>query len=207
MTDWHDWHGHYDDPDSSLSRRLSVVQRRLNDLISEGGDVRRILSLCAGDGRDILPVLTRHPEERRPEVVLVELDRDLAAAAERRAADAGIAATVVTGDAGLAQTWQTAIPVDLLMLCGIFGNIYEADIRRTIDTARSMLQPGGIVIWTRGHLTHEDLRPKIRRWFSEAGFTENSFDSEPLGYGVGVHRLPLETLAVPIPARLFSFAR
>lgn len=166
MTDWREWYGHYDDEDSSLSRRLSVVQKRLNELFSDDGSVRRILSLCAGDGRDIVPVLTRYPGERRPEVVLVELDRGLAAAAERRAAAAGVTATVVTGDAGLAETWQTNVPVDLLMLCGIFGNISEADIRNTIDTARSMLEPDGSVIWTRGYLTHEDLRPKIRRWFS-----------------------------------------
>ena len=78
MTDWHEWHGHYDDQDSSLSRRLSVVQRRLNELVSDEVRVRRILSLCAGDGRDIVPVLTRHAVERRPEAVLVELDPSVA---------------------------------------------------------------------------------------------------------------------------------
>lgn len=207
MTDWHEWHGHYDDQDSSLSRRLKVVQRRLDELVSSEVRMQRILSLCAGDGRDILPVLARHADEHRPEAVLVELDAALAAAAERRAAASGVAATVVTGDAGLTVTWQTTVPVDLLMLCGIFGNISEADIRKTIDAAGAMLEPGGSVIWTRGYLTHEDLRPRIRHWFSEAGFTECSFDSELTGYGVGVHRLTSNTPATPIPARLFSFVR
>jgi len=207
VTDWQEWHGHYDDRGSSLSRRLSVVQQRLDELVSGEVSVRRILSLCAGDGRDILPVLTRHPDEQRPEVALVELDPALAAAAERRAADAGVAATVVVGDAGLATTWQGTVPVDLLMLCGIFGNISEADIRNTIDAACAMLQPGGSVLWTRGYFTHEDLRPQIRQWFSVAGFTESSFDSEPTGYGVGVHRLTSKTCAATVPARLFSFIR
>lgn len=143
MTDWHEWHGHYDDRGSSLSRRLSVVQQRLDELVSGEVSVRRILSLCAGDGRDILPVLTRHPDERRPEVVLVELDPVLAAAAERRAADSGVAATVVVGDAGLAETWQTTVPVGLLMLCGIFGNMVGR-----VELAAAVSNAGGLGLVT-----------------------------------------------------------
>ncbi len=58
----------------------------------------------------------------------MELDPALAATAERRAFDAGVAATVVVGDAGFATTRQNLAPVDLLMLCRIFGNISDADI-------------------------------------------------------------------------------
>lgn len=111
VTDWQAWHGHYDDRDSSLSRRLCVVQQRLNELVSGEAGSQRVLSLCSGEGRDILPVLARLSNERRPEVILVELDPALAAAAERRAVDAGVAATVVVGDSGLAKTWQTVAPV------------------------------------------------------------------------------------------------
>jgi Methyltransferase domain len=188
MTDWQAWHGDYDDPDSSLSRRLSVVQQRLHGLVSGDVDVRRILTLCSGDGRDVLPVLARDPDERRPELVLVELDPALAATAERRAVELGVPATVVVGDAGFAKTWQSVLPVDLLMLRGIFGNISEADIRNTIAAARGMLAPGGSVIWTRGYFIDNDLRPQIREWFIEAGFTEIAFDSEPTGHGVGVNQ-------------------
>jgi len=207
MTDWQAWHGQYDEQDSFLSRRLRVVQRRLDELVSAADRVRRILSLCSGDGRDIIPVLAQKPIERRPEVVLVELDPVLAAAAERRALDAGVAATVVVGDAGLANTWQSVVPVDLLMLCGIFGNIMEADIRNTIVTAREVVSRGGSVIWTRGYFVDQDLRRQIRQWFADAGFMETSFDSEPTGYGVGVNLLASDACATPIPDRLFSFVR
>jgi hypothetical protein len=207
MTDWQAWHGQYDEQDSFLSRRLRVVQRRLDELVSAADRVRRILSLCSGDGRDIIPVLAQKPIEGRPEVVLVELDPVLAAAAERRALDAGVAATVVVGDAGLANTWQSVVPVDLLMLCGIFGNIMEADIRNTIVTARGVVSRGGSVIWTRGYFVDQDLRRQIRQWFADAGFMEISFDSEPTGYGVGVNLLASDACATPIPDRLFSFVR
>jgi len=158
VTDWQAWHGHYDDRDSPLSRRLRVVQQRLNELVSGEAGSQRVLSLCSGEGRDILPVLARLSNERRPEVVLVELDPALAAAAERRAVDAGVAATVVVGDAGLTKTWQTVAPVDVLMLCGIFGNISEADIRTTINAAHGVLTRGGSVIWTRGYFADQDGR-------------------------------------------------
>jgi Methyltransferase domain len=207
VTDWQAWHGHYDDGDSSLSRRLRAVQRRLDELISGDADVRRVLSLCSGDGRDIVPVLARSWNERHPQVVLVELDPTLAAAAERRASDAGLAVTVVVGDAGLAKTWQEVLPVDLLMLCGVFGNISEADIHTTIEAARGLLTPGGSVIWTRGYFDHEDLRPQVREWFADAGFREIAFDSEPTGYGVGVNRLASEAPFTSVPDRLFSFVR
>lgn len=207
VTDWQAWHGDYDDPHSSLSRRLSVVQKRLHELVSGDVEVRRILSLCSGDGRDVLPALAQVPEERRPALVLVELDSALVAAAERRALQLGVPATVVVGDAGFSQTWLTLLPVDLLMLCGIFGNISEADIRNTIAGARGMLAPGGCVIWTRGYLTDSELRPQIREWFAEAGFTEIAFDCELTGYGVGVNRLLPDTPTSTTPDRLFSFIR
>src|SRR5215216_453640 len=56
VMDWRGWHDGYDDPASSLSRRLVVVQTRLAEVVARG-DVRSVLSLCAGDGRDIIPVL------------------------------------------------------------------------------------------------------------------------------------------------------
>ena len=207
MTDWQAWHGDYDDQDSSLSRRLRVVQQRLTEVVSAAAGVRRILSLCSGDGRDIVPVVARLPHERRPEVVLVELDRALAVAAEQRALDVGVAAKVVVGDAGLAATWQDGVPVDLLMLCGIFGNISDADVRATINAARGLLTSEGTVIWTRGYFSDHDLRPQVRAWFTAAGFTEIAFDAEPTGYGVGVNQLASAPDATLVPDRLFTFVR
>lgn len=67
-----DWHRKYDDPDSSLPRRLRVV--------------------------------------------------------------------VVCGDASVTSAYVGAVPADLVLLCGIFGNISDADIRATVAMAAA---PGG----------------------------------------------------------------
>lgn len=207
VTDWQEWHRDYDDRDSSLSRRLAVVQRWMRELVTAERPVRSVLSLCAGDGRDVLPVVAELPPDRRPDVTLVELDADLAAAAERRATDLGVEVTVLVGDAGAATSWRHVLPVDLLLLCGVFGNIADGDIRTTIAAARSMLTDDGHVVWTRGARGEVDLRPRVRRWFEEAGFVEIHFEGEPQGYGVGVSRLPDAARREDFQERLFTFIR
>ena len=204
MRDWHEWYEQYEDPTSSLSQRLVVVQRRLREQLGGPQPVASILSLCAGDGRDIMPLLADRPASP-PLLTLVELDDELAAAARLRASQAGVAADVITGDAGVTATFADKLPVDLLMLCGIFGNITDDDIRATIAAVPAMLNDGGAVIWTRGAFKDRDLRGQVRQWFLDAGFDEVAFDADGSGFGVGVNRVTARAAAEPIPARLFTF--
>lgn len=209
MTDWIAWHRGYDDPDSSLARRLDVVRRRFDEALETlGARARRVLSLCAGDGRDVIPVLAERCAEGRPAVLLIEEDARLAAVAARHATAVGLETVrTVVGDAADRDAFVDFLPVEVLMLCGIFGNISEEDIQVTINAVPALVAPGGMVIWTRGRFNH-DLRPRIRRWFAEAGLIEVSFDGDPEPFGVGVARLP--GCAVPtgsLPQRLFRFLR
>lgn len=119
---------------------------------------------------------------------------------------ANVEMDVRTADAGASATFLDILPVDLLLLCGIFGNVTDADIRRTIAAVPAMLTPGGTVIWTRGRFGDADLRPDVRRWLVEAGLVEVAFDGEPERFGVGVARWPGPTAPGPLPARLFTFA-
>ncbi|MGH9270531.1 MAG: SAM-dependent methyltransferase [Ilumatobacteraceae bacterium] len=205
--DWMAWHKSYADTSSSLSRRLAVVRSRIGQVLdgAVGGGPIRIVSLCAGDGRDVLPELAARPSQRA--TTLVERDDRLVAAA-RTAASPLAGVQVRQGDAGNVATVEDVLPVDLLLLCGIFGNVSTADIRAIIATVPTMLAAGGTVIWTRGWFAHEDLRPTIRGWFLDAGLSEISFDGEPERFGVGVARggkmLPCTQRT---PSRLFTFTR
>ncbi|MFV0307024.1 MAG: class I SAM-dependent methyltransferase [Desertimonas sp.] len=206
-TDWAAWHAGYDDPNSSLSRRLDVVRQRVGEAL-DTAPRPRVLSLCAGDGRDLLPGLAERPGERQ--VTLVELDADLAAGADARAASLRLSGVDVRrGDAGLVATFGDTLPVDLLLLCGIFGNITDADIAATVAAVPAMLTPGGIVIWTRGDFRDRpDMRPVIRRWFIDGGLIEITFDGPPSPFGVGVARWDGPTGdASGLPQRLFGFTR
>jgi len=209
VTDWHKWHTRYDDPESSLARRLEVVRTRVSEALSAPSTAgpARVLSLCSGDGRDLLPVLARS-EAEVASALFVEQDARLAQTARATAAELGLdQVTVLVADAGETERIKSAVPVDLLLLCGIFGNIPVADIARTVAASPAMLRPGGTVIWTRGG-TEPDLRPAIRRWFVESGLRETAFDSEPGGFGVGVATKPSQTSKrQPLPGRLFTFIR
>ena len=218
--DWVTWHDAYDRADSSLSRRLGVVQHRLGDALdaldaldAPLGSGHRLLSLCAGSGRDVLPVLAARHAAQRPRCLLVELAEDLVeqARAEVRSGELEDAVQVTVGDAGAVATFADHLPVDVLLLCGIFGNVADADVRATVAAVPAMVRPGGSVIWTRGWFDDQpDLRPAIRRWCTDAGLIEVGFDGEPTGFGVGVARRPPDQSTAPqtpLPERLFTFVR
>ena len=128
MTDWRAWHSHYDDPSSKLSRRLAVVRRLIGEALvslAPPGEIA-VLSLCAGEGRDLLPELAKRDSNARCQAVLVEKDGVLAGRARQTVASLGLAGVeMVEGDTSERSTFSAYLPVDLLLLCGIFGNFPE----------------------------------------------------------------------------------
>ena len=210
MTDWQAWHAEYEDPSSRLSQRLAVVQRFLRVALDRQrpGPIR-LLSLCAGEGRDVIGVLRDHPRRDDVQGVLVEADPALAARAGEAIADAGLHGqlSVILGDAGTTDTFTVAVPVDVLLLCGIFGNITDDDVDYTVRNASRMCEEDAHVIWTR-HPKPPDLTVSIRQWFAESGFLEVGFEApEELAFGVGCHRLIAEPDAFASGLRLFRFVR
>src|SRR6266568_798880 len=114
--DWYAWHGDYDVPGSVIAQRLTAVQDRILAALDgyPPGPVT-VLSLCAGQGRDLLGVLAAHP--RREDVVarLVELDPRNVDVARRAAEDAGLSRVeVIEGDAGLTDHYAGLAPADLV---------------------------------------------------------------------------------------------
>ena len=190
--DWVAWHTAYDDPSSSLSVRLRVVRENLSRALDRApaGPVR-LVSLCAGQGRDVLGVLPGHPRREDTSAVLVEANPDNAAVARRAAAEAGLSRVEVReADASRVSDYADALPADVLLLCGIFGNLSDADIERTVTAAPALCAPGATVLWTR-HRREPDLTPRIRVWFGASGFAEVAFEAPATDTltGIGAHRL------------------
>jgi hypothetical protein len=212
-TDWVDWHRQYDDPTSDLSRRRRSVQAAIRSWIATtGSGPRRIVSACSGDGSDLLEVLAGEPDAARFSVRLLEVDEDLAATAEAQARSAGLAGVdVVRADAGVTESYAGAVPADLLMLCGVFGNLSDADAQWTIETARHLCAPGAHVVWTRGRFADRDaVEPttRLRAWFAESGFEEVSLDApDDAVYRVGVHRLVARPEQLVLGRQFFTFIR
>ncbi len=179
--DWAAWHEAYDNPGTPLARRLLAVQTRIAEALDQAapGPLRAI-SICAGQGRDLIGVLREHPRRRDVTARLVELDPRNAAAARQRAADAGLTQVeVVTGDAAQPGVYAGLIPASLVLACGVFGNITDEDVARTIRCCTGLCAPGGTVVWTRGR-REPDLVPQICDWFAAEGFALVGM-SEPAG--------------------------
>jgi len=205
--DWAAWHERYAQPDSLLSRRLPVVQAHIRAFLDGRAEPARVVSMCAGDGRDLLGVLEDLPGSR-VSARLVELDPGLAARARERAARAGLDGIhVMTGDAGVTDAYAGAVPADLVLACGVLGNVPDEDAERTVRALPQLCAEGATVIWTR-HRRSPDLTPQIRTWFAAAGFSELAFDSPgPDSFSVGVHHLEGPPLPLEPGRRLFTFAR
>lgn len=209
LRDYAAWHDHYDRPGSALHLRLLVVQDLIASALDElpPGPVR-VVSMCAGQGRDLIGVARRHRRGGDLAGILVEADpRNVAVAREgiERAGLDGL--TVIDGDAGDSGIYAGAVPADLVLACGIFGNVSDEDIRRTVGFIPALCAPGAWVIWTRA--TRDDgILTTIQDWSAEAGFRPRALvvgEGDLFGVGAAVLTGP------PSPYRpdvaLFTFVQ
>ena len=204
---WVAWHRDYDVPGSPLAQRLAAVQAQIAAALDQAppGPLRAV-SLCAGQGRDLISVLAGHPRGADVTARLVELNPDNAATARELAAAAGLPRVeVVLADAAEPAAYAGLVPADLVLACGVFGNIPDEDIRRTIQCLPQLCAAGGTVIWTRGRWA-PDLIPQICAWFGEQGFEPLWVSDPALPFGAGAHRFTgtPQPLAAAGP-RMFRF--
>ena len=206
--DWYEWHDTYEDADSTLARRLTVIQGWLRQALGQlpAGPVR-LISVVAGQARDIEGVLRDHPRVGDVSGRIVELDprnTDVARKALSRIVDDRI--EVVTGDAGQADAYLGATPAEILLVVGLFGNIADADVERTIRLLPGFAAPGAYVVWSRGAREGvADLNPTVRRWFAEAAFTELEHTYIDGRQGLGFHRFDGTPAPFPAGEKLFEF--
>ena len=211
LRDYDAWHRQYDDPESGLSWRLRKVQTWIGEALDAHPGPYRILSACSGDGRDIIGVLSGRADANRVQAVLVELHPEIAQRARDSALAAGLSGiTVRTEDAGTTDAYAGAVPVHLVLLVGIMGNIPDADLWRLIDASPQLCVPGARLIWSRGR-DSEDINDQIRTRFATAGFAELAYatnDDDPESrIGLGLVRYDGPPVALVPRRRLFRFVR
>ena len=207
MSEWVDWHRGYDEPESPQARRLATVQRLVAAAIDRApaGEIR-IISMCAGDGRDLIGALRAHPRRHDVRARLVEIDPALVArgrdAARREQLER---VSFVTGDASTTTAYEGAVPADVVLVCGVFGNVSDEDVHNTVIHLPELCAEAATVIWTRGRF-QPDLTPAIRSWFIGIGFEELEFAPIDGSTGaVGAHRLIASPAAFVPGRRLFTF--
>jgi hypothetical protein len=203
--DWYEWHLQYDEQGSSLAQRLAEVRSRIWAALDEApaGPLRAI-SVVAGQGRDLIPVLATHPRGGDVTARLVEIDPRNTEVARALVAEAGLTGVeVVTGDASTVDAYADLIPADLILLCGLFGNITDGDIRTTISAAGAMTRGGGTVVWTRGGQARDAVE-WVASVFEEVGFERVYMSAPGPWYGVGAHRYAGPARPRP-EGRMFTF--
>jgi hypothetical protein len=206
---WSRWHDEYDDPRSRLSWRLGVVQDRLREALAAMpvGPVK-VISLCAGQGRDVMGAVAGHSREGDVRAVLVEADRSNCDHARNAAiSDGRTGVRIVCDDASTTSVVRDEVPANVLLLCGIFGNVSDEDVEHTVRNCSQLCAPGAWVIWTR-HRHAPDLTVSIRDWFAESGFREVAFDvQDDDTAAVGTQRLAADPLPFTPDLHLFTFNR
>jgi hypothetical protein len=206
--DWYAWHSPYADPGSPLARRLRLVQQHIAAWLDErpGDGPVSVVSMCAGQGHDILAVLAERPDASRVSATLIEYDpRNVAAARSRAIAKSLSTVTVTQADAGDLASYRQAVPADLVIMAGVLGNISDADAHTTIRALPQLCAAGATVIWTRTRRA-PDLTPSVRTWLANAGFSELAFTApDDVLFSVGVHRFTGTPQPLATSGKIFQF--
>lgn len=164
-----------------------------------------VVSACAGQGHDVLGVLGRRADAARVRATLIEFDPGNVRLARATAARLALQRVEVRcADAGELSSYEGAVPADLVVFTGIFGNISHADIERSIAALPQLCASGATVIWTRTRRP-PDVTTHVRRWFADVGFAEVAFHApEGTLFSVGVHRLRADSQPLA-GGRIFEF--
>jgi hypothetical protein len=205
--DWVGWHDEYQDGGSDLSRRLEVVQAEIRAaLAAKPTGPFRAVSICAGQGHDLIGVLADAAAADRVTARLVEIAPANVAAMRARAERAGLDLEIVEGDAADTTLYEGAVPADLVLAVGIFGNVSEEDVFATIASLPQFCAPGATVLWSRGQQLRE-ITGQIREAFTAAGFAETAFHKpQDANFQIGAARYhgPPRDLQ---PGHLFTFVK
>lgn len=209
--DWFEWHDLYQ-TEPRLQQRLQIVQEYIaTALNAQSEGTIRVVSVCAGDGRDLLGALANHFRKSDVQARLVELNPQLVERGRAAVAEAGLAAQIefVNGDATLSDSYAGAVPGDIVIVCGIFGNLAgEAALRQLLDNLKFLAKPGAFIVWTRGHQDGIAYADIVRQNFQTLNFEEVDFRLTATGdMGVGLHRYQGETAPLPANEHLFVFSR
>jgi hypothetical protein len=211
--DYEAWHAGYDDPASSLSWRLRTVQGHIEAFLDARAGPVRAISACAGDGRDVLGVLARRSDAATVRATLLEIHPGIAERARQAAREARRSEQVEVRsvDAGHSDAYLGLVPADLVLLVGIFGNISDADLARTVAASPQLCAPGGLLLWSRGRNLdgRPDVTGAVRSWFATAGFAEQAFTSLDTSSrpAVGVVRYDGPPQSLVAGQRWFTFER
>lgn len=187
---WKLWHRKYDTC-TSLQSRLQLVCSQIRAALDESQSRPfHIVSICAGDGRDLIQALSDHPHRNDVVAWLLDTDEEALARGRNAAASAGLAHVLrfVCADATLASNYVAIAPVDLVLVSGVLGHLQNDTAPAFLEVLPMLCKVGGWFIWNRHRESNDGLKQIsiIRAVLRRVGFREGQFQiTNPDGFAVG----------------------
>jgi Methyltransferase domain len=208
--DWDNWHKLYETSED-FRTRLRMVCQQISAVLDRCPDGPiRIISICAGDGRDVLEAVSEH--HRCGDVQAFLLDNHAASLerGQRSAEKASMSENLhfMNADASLASSFTGLGHADLVLISGVLGHLDHADVPRLITKLPMLVKKGGSVIWTRHLKLHDGGKqiPSIRKMFLKSHFQETFFGcASPEGFVVVCDRFCGNQTPLDGGQRLFDF--
>jgi hypothetical protein len=192
-------------------QRLEAVLEHLrSNLDNLPAGPLRLISICAGDGRDVIGVLRRHDRRSDLSAWLVELDRQSVVAGIQEASIAGLHDTIhfINGDATDYATYQRIGPADVVLACGVWGHVPVHERTALVDALAGLCKRRGTVTWTRGVSAGITRLNRIELLFAgpswESVHTTITSDKK---WAVATYRHFGPPVALPEAGRIFNFQR
>jgi hypothetical protein len=191
-------------------QRLAAVQEHLAKRLdtTPAGPVR-IISICAGDGRDLLGVLETH--SRRSDVCAWLVEQSLqsvnAGCAHASALDLAYAVRFLHADATLYATYQVIGLADIVLLCGVWGHVPVHERTSVIRALTCLCKPGGTVIWSRAVAKGIERLEQIQSLFVAPSWERIELSFTPdNSWAVAAHRYRGPVVNLPTDGRIFHFS-
>jgi hypothetical protein len=190
-------------------QRLLLVQEQLAQCVDTArpGTIR-ILSMFAGDGRDVLGVLGNHQRQNDVVACLIEQSSQAVDTGTQRALELGLesVATFRHTDATDYEAYRGLAPADLILLCGVWGHVPSQERPQLIQALASLCAAGGMVIWTRGISKGMKQFEQIEGLFTAAQWEPVQIRFTPNNqWAVATHRYYGTAIPRPTQGRIFHF--
>src|SRR5262245_52437108 len=207
--DWAKWHDLYD-VSIPLKERLLAVRAQIAAAAARvPGTSVYLVSICAGDGRDVIGTFAAADARQDVHATLIEAHPALVTRGQAAVEQLGLARRITfrCADATQSSTYVDLRPAHLIVLSGVFGNLTERNVPRLIAALPSLCARDASVIWTRNLFDDgEEATQSIRQCFVAADFIEEVVVRTPLGlFAVGTHAFRGVRRPLPVNQTLFEF--
>jgi hypothetical protein len=207
--DWATWHDLYE-VSTPLKERLMAVRAQIAAAAAKiPGQSWHLVSICAGDGRDVIGTFAAADARQEVHATLIESHPELVTRGQAAVEQLGLARRITfrCADATQSSTYVDMRPAQIIVLSGVFGNLKERDVQRLIAALPSLCERDASVIWTRSLFDDGAKATQlIRQCFVAADFTEEVVVRTPLGlFAVGTHAFRGVRRPLPVNKTLFEF--